>query len=114
MFEVQKLPPKEGLANRAARFVLQSVDKMLYPDSDRVVGGGEFVVGAFAHRPEITQREMNDIAREYDVRRYGRFGVGEVIGGNNLPEIYKGLAEGTIHITESTPMNGPAGFSITD
>ncbi len=106
MFEVQKLPPKEGLSNRATRFVLQTVDKILYPDSDRVVGGGEFVEGAFAHRPEKTQRQMNDIAREYDVRRYGRFGIGEIVGGNNLPEIYEGLAEGTAHILEPIPMKG--------
>lgn len=101
MFEVQKLPPKEGISNRTARFVLQAVDKILYPDSDKVIAGGPNT----NYAPK-TRKEMNDIAREHDLRRFNGWNIEAVIGGDNLHEVYKAGAKGELHFIEPIKSNG--------
>lgn len=103
MFEIKELPPNQGLTNRAARFVLQTVDKVLYPSTDRVIAGGE---DDLFHAP-ITQRQLNELAQEKDLRRFKGWGdVEAVIGakGAIFANTYKKQAEGTLFAVESIPL----------
>ena len=93
MFE--KLPPKEGLNNRISRFVLQALDKILYPNSDAILSGG-----SQSPWSPTTRRELNKIASENDMRRYP--GAGEMSPGGHhaATDAYKGIAAGTMHAIE--------------
>lgn len=95
MFE--KLPPKEGINNRISRFALQALDKILYPNSDTILSGG----GQSPWSP-TTRRELNEIARENDMRRYA-------VGGGFLPtmsasdhhaatQAFIGVATGDVYV----------------
>lgn len=98
MFE--RLPPKEGINNRISRFAFQALDKVLYPNSKRIISGG----GQTPWSP-TTRQELNNVARENDMRRYPDVGNSVIATMSEADhhaatELYKGLAKGEIFIIE--------------
>lgn len=95
MFE--KLPPKKGLRNRAKRLGAQAIDKVLYPNSNRVLSGG----GQSPWSP-VTRRELNIVATEYDMRRYPSLGgvlsLMTSADHHAATEAYIGIAKGDLHV----------------
>lgn len=94
MFE--RLPPKEGLQNRVHRFALQALDKVLHPNSDRILAG--WYSGA---EGRVTRRQLNAIADEHDMRRYPSLGGGlgskmSVYDHNHAVRTFRGVAEGRL------------------